>query len=183
MGPGPHQPRALIGQRRQLDLQAALMGARPRAEDLQDQAGAVDHLGIPAFSRLRCCTGDKRAVDDDELDSFSLSGRANFDRAAAEQASPGADAASARSRRRRRPDRWPGQADRFGQPRFERRAWAGPRRARCDFEPDERRARGRSSRSFASEPCPHPVQASSLALSASNSWIGCAGITVEIACL
>ena len=48
MGPRAHQPRALIGQRRQLDLQPALMGARARAEDFEDEAGAVDDL---AFQR------------------------------------------------------------------------------------------------------------------------------------
>ena len=48
MGPGPHQPRALVRQCRQLDLQPAFMGAGARAEDLEDQAGAVDDLGLPA---------------------------------------------------------------------------------------------------------------------------------------
>ena len=47
MGPGPHQAAALVFERGQLDLQAAFMRAGARAEDLEDQAGAVDHLGVP----------------------------------------------------------------------------------------------------------------------------------------
>ncbi len=68
MGPRPHQPRALIGQRRQFDLQAALMGARALAEDFEDQAGAVDDLGLPASFEIALLHRRQRAVDDDEAD-------------------------------------------------------------------------------------------------------------------
>ena len=47
MGPGPHQPAALVFEMRQLDLQRALAGAGALAEDVEDQAGAVDHLAAP----------------------------------------------------------------------------------------------------------------------------------------
>ena len=48
MRPRPDQPRTLVRQCRQFDLQAAFMSARAGAENLEDQAGAVDNLGLPA---------------------------------------------------------------------------------------------------------------------------------------
>ena len=52
VGPGPHQPRAFIGQTRQLDLQHTFLGARPLAEDFQDQPSPVDDLHIPGFFQV-----------------------------------------------------------------------------------------------------------------------------------
>ena len=46
VGPAPHQPARLIVEMGELDLQPALRGRRPLAEYLEDQAGAVDHLGL-----------------------------------------------------------------------------------------------------------------------------------------
>src|SRR5688572_7633605 len=47
MGPRPYQPAALVIEMRQFDLQRALLGLGAAAEDFQDQAGAVEHLGVP----------------------------------------------------------------------------------------------------------------------------------------
>ena len=47
VGPGAHQPALLIGQMRQFDLQPAFARARALAEDLEDEPGAVEHLGSP----------------------------------------------------------------------------------------------------------------------------------------
>ncbi len=47
MGPGAHQPAALVLQMREFDLQRALAGARALAENIEDQAGAVDDLAVP----------------------------------------------------------------------------------------------------------------------------------------
>ena len=68
MGPRPHQPRALIGERRQLDLQPAFMGAGARAEDFEDEAGAVDDLGLPLALEIALLHRRQRPVDDDETD-------------------------------------------------------------------------------------------------------------------
>ena len=52
MGPAAHQARALIGQMRQLHLQPPFPRARALAEDLQDQRGAVEHLGRPGLFQV-----------------------------------------------------------------------------------------------------------------------------------
>src|SRR5208282_6861763 len=47
MGPGPHQPAFLVGQMRMLDLQRTFAGACAPAKNFKDEAGAVEHLGVP----------------------------------------------------------------------------------------------------------------------------------------
>ena len=47
VGPGPHQPCALVGQCRHLDLQHTFAGGGAIREDLQDQTGAVQQLDPP----------------------------------------------------------------------------------------------------------------------------------------
>ena len=107
MGPGPHQPAALVAERGQLDLQLALARAGARAEDLQDQPGPVDDLELHSFSRLRCCTGrqgGQSTIDKADLLGLDQVAKA-LDRAGSRAASPGRTAGRARSRHGPRRDR------------------------------------------------------------------------------
>ena len=63
VGPGTHQPRALVFERRQLDLQPPFMGAGALAENLQDQPGAVDHLAFPGLLQIALLHRRNRGVD------------------------------------------------------------------------------------------------------------------------
>ena len=62
MGPGPHQAALLIGEMGELDLQRALAGARAGAEDLKDQSGAIEHLGVPGLLEIALLHRRERAI-------------------------------------------------------------------------------------------------------------------------
>ena len=47
--PGTHEPALLVGEMRELHLEGAFTRAGASPEDLQDQAGAIDHLCAPGF--------------------------------------------------------------------------------------------------------------------------------------
>ena len=100
MGPGPHQPRALIGQRRQLDLEAAFMRARARAENLEDQAGAVDDLAFPGALEIALLHRAHGGVDHDDArsSSSSIALAQPLDTRRCRAASPAATRAAARPR-------------------------------------------------------------------------------------
>ena len=52
---------------RKLDLQGALARGSAAAEDLEDEAGAVQHLGAPVLFEIPLLDGRKLGVDDDDL--------------------------------------------------------------------------------------------------------------------
>ncbi|MGY4217090.1 hypothetical protein ACVMFB_003589 [Bradyrhizobium sp. USDA 4522] len=68
MGPGPHQTAALIVEMGELDLQRAFLGLGAAAEDFQDQAGAVEHLGAPGLLEIALLDWRQRAIHHHELD-------------------------------------------------------------------------------------------------------------------
>jgi hypothetical protein len=68
VGPGFDQPAALIGERGKLDLQLTFLGAGPLAEDLEDQAGAVDDLALPGPLQVALLDRRQRRIDDGDLD-------------------------------------------------------------------------------------------------------------------
>ena len=50
-----------------LDLQASFPRARPRAEDLENESGAVENLGAPRGLQIALLHRGERVIDDHEL--------------------------------------------------------------------------------------------------------------------
>ncbi len=57
---------------------AAFLGPRPLAEDLEDQAGAVEHLGVEGLFEIALLDRRQRVVDDDQLRVLFLDDLAQF---------------------------------------------------------------------------------------------------------
>ncbi len=68
MGPASDETPALIFEMRQLDLKRAFLGAGAPAENFQDQAGAIEHLGFEFGLEIALLHRRQRMVDDDQLD-------------------------------------------------------------------------------------------------------------------
>ena len=68
VGPRTDQPRSLIGECGELDLEPPLMGARPRAENFEDQTRPVDDLCLPVSFEGALLHRAQRTVDDDDAD-------------------------------------------------------------------------------------------------------------------
>ena len=66
VGPRANEPALLVGELGQLHLQPALAGAGTLAEDLQDQAGAVEHLAAPGLLKVALLHRAQGVVDDGE---------------------------------------------------------------------------------------------------------------------
>jgi len=62
MGPRAHQAAALISQMGEFDLQRAFAGAGAPSEDLQDEAGAIEHLSVPCFFQIALLHRGERAI-------------------------------------------------------------------------------------------------------------------------
>ena len=67
VGPGAHQPGALVAQRGQFHLQHALARAGAVGENLQDQAGPVEQLDPPFAFEVALLHRRHRAVDQNQL--------------------------------------------------------------------------------------------------------------------
>ena len=86
VGPGADQPPRLIVEMGQLDLQPPLRRRRPLAKYLEDEAGAVDHLGLCGSLEILLLDRADRRVDDEQFRSFALDGLGDLiDLARAEQ--------------------------------------------------------------------------------------------------
>src|SRR6185437_8647738 len=86
MRPGAHQPRALIAECGKLHLELAFAGAGAGAENLEDEAGAVDDLALPLPFEIALLHRRHRRVDDRDGDLLLLHGAGiDLDRAAADQ--------------------------------------------------------------------------------------------------
>jgi len=124
MGPGPHEPAALVFEMRELDLHGALLGARALPEDVEDEAGPVDDLAFPGPLQVPLLHGAELRIDNSDGDVFRL-----------DRLSDGLDLPLAHQRRRTPgPQRRDGsvhhhQSDRRGQ--THRFGQLGVRRAGC----------------------------------------------------
>ena len=107
MRPGPDQPALLIDEMGELDLQAPFPRPRPLPEDLEDQTGAVEHLGVPRGFEIALLHGRERMIDDDELGLLGADQSRQAPRPCRSRtASPAAVWSPARARSPARRDRW-----------------------------------------------------------------------------
>ena len=78
MRPRSHEPALLVFEMRQLDLQRAFPGARPLPEDLEDQPGAVDDLGLEGPLEIALLPRRQLGIDDHEIDRVLGDHRGDF---------------------------------------------------------------------------------------------------------
>ena len=161
------------------------MGARPRAEDFEDQARAVNDLRVPAPFQVALLYRTQHAIEDNQTDpviadksSEVFEGPTSEEAAWLRAGDPG-DLGTDHIEANR-----PRETDRFLQSGLD-----GATRDLCRLLARRRFQRGmhykRSTGRGAvrARRCVCAAQDSAISLLGSNSWIGCPGITVEIACL
>jgi len=68
VGPGTHQTRTLVAERRKFHLQHAFTRSRACTEDFQDQTRAVDHLALPGALEVLLLHRRQCSVDRDDPD-------------------------------------------------------------------------------------------------------------------
>ena len=161
------------------------MGTRPRAKNFEDQTGAVNNLRLPAPFQIALLHWAQYAIKDNHADRVFADQFAEVFQGPApkEIAWPrtsdsgdlGTDDVEAdRSR----------ETDRFLQPSLDQTARCRGRlltggRFQCRMHYECAACRG----TVRAGSCVCAAQDSAISLLGSNSWIGCPGITVEIACL
>jgi hypothetical protein len=67
VGPAPDQPPGLIIEMRKLDLQPAFRRGRTLAENLQDKAGAIDHFRPDLIFQILLLDRRQRRIDDQQM--------------------------------------------------------------------------------------------------------------------
>ena len=72
MGPGPHQPGALIAERRQFHLQHPFAGLGAGGEDFQYHAGAIQQLHVPGFFQIALLHRGDRTIHQHQPDVVGL---------------------------------------------------------------------------------------------------------------
>jgi hypothetical protein len=198
MGPGPHQPRALVVQMRQFDLQRAFPGLGAAAEDFQDQPGAVEHLGVPGFLEIALLDRRQRAIHHHQLDLVAGDEPCDLLDLALAEIGRGPDLADRRNQCvRDRQINGARQANGFLQPRLGA-AHDIMLRRRIGFAPAHAQIRADDDHPPALiAPCRPRTVGSPFKVSGfqsdhsqagassppSNNWIGAPGMMVEIACL
>ena len=86
VSPRADQPRRQILQLREFDLQLAFVAAGALREDIENEAGAVDHAPIQRLLQIALLRGRERVIEDDEFDVVRLAREAQFfDLAAADE--------------------------------------------------------------------------------------------------
>lgn len=78
VGPGADQPRRQVLQLRELHLQLAFVAARALREDVEDQAGAIDHAPVQRALQIALLRGRERMIEDDDVDLVRVAGEAQF---------------------------------------------------------------------------------------------------------
>jgi len=68
MGPAADQSRTLVSKRSKFDLHAAFARAGAGAEDLENQSGPVDYLGLPGTLKIALLNRRNSGIDDDKPD-------------------------------------------------------------------------------------------------------------------
>ena len=96
VSPGADQARTLVLQPGEVDLQLAFAGAGAAGENLQDQAGAVHHLGVPGLFQVALLHGAELVVHHHHVDAPGLRQDAELLQLALAEQSGGRDGAERR---------------------------------------------------------------------------------------
>ena len=78
MGPAAHQSRRQVLKLGQLHLQFTFVGARPLGEDIQNQAGAIQHSAFEQLFQITLLHRTQRMVEQHHIRLFPLHAGAHF---------------------------------------------------------------------------------------------------------